>query len=502
MALNPQLFKKLHAVLTKINAAIEAEQTAPAIKKLEELNKQYPNQPMILTLLGKVNAKMGRHAEAIESYQKTVKFDEKNGDTRFQLALALQKGGRYDESLIEYERALYYTPNHFLALRHKCSVLTDLDRNDEALKAWEALCNSTGGQEINTGQQLAIAISGARLAPKILDARGPIEEILKCVDDESCEFSLRVAGYWQLGRLYDHLKEHDTAFKYWKKSKELNKKEWDTDLHSQRIDQLIECWTEDTKIPFSDVDGSRLIFIVGMMRSGTSLTEQMLAQVECITPGGEMNAITRQVAPVEPKAQKIAPHSRPYPYTKELYTKSTLNIMAKSAMTMYEQVARKGYITDKQPYNYAHVALISHMFPGCKIIHCVRDPMDCCLSDYTQAFARPHVQTHDLYWLGRYFRDYERLMKALHTLPEVDMIDLHYEKLVADPESESMRVMEFLGIEWTEDMLNFHKSSRTVSTASRDQVRKPMYTSSVQKYKRYEHHLDELKRGLGIEIVS
>ncbi len=499
MALTKQQHQQLYSVLSKVNAAIEAEQTTQAMRKLEELNAKYPNQPMILTLLGKANSKMGRHAEAIESYEKTVKLDNKNADTRFQLALALQKGGRYDESLIEYERALYYDPNHFLALRHKCSVLTDLDRNEEALKAWNALRKSFRGQEADRTMRLAIAISGARLAPKVIDPKESIADLKQYVEDESCEESMRIAGYWQLGRLCDHLKEYDDAFAYWKKSKELNKKQWVPQAHSKRIDQLIACWTDNADIPSSNIDGSRLIFIVGMMRSGTSLTEQMIAQVQSVTPGGEMNAISRQISPIEPNTKEFVPYTRPLPYTKRLYTQSTIEKMSKAAMRMYDQVARNGFITDKQPFNYANVPLIAHMFPGCKIIHCVRDPMDCCLSNYTQAFSRPHPQTHDLYWIGRYFRDYQRLMQAWHTLPEVDMIDLHYEKLVADPEAESKRVMDFLGLEWTPDILDFHKSSRTVSTASRDQVRKPVYTSSVQKYKPYEHHLDELKRGLGID---
>ncbi len=87
-------------------------------------------------------------------------------------------------------------------------------------------------------------------------------------------------------------------------------------------------------------------------------------------------------------------------------------------------------------------------------------------------------------------------MKAWREIPEVDMIDLQYEELVSDPETQSKRVMEFLGREWTDDILEFHKSKRTVNTASRDQVRKPMYTSSVKKYLPYEHLLDDLKRGI------
>ncbi len=499
MALNPQRAKQLYAVLTKINTAIEAEQTTSALKKLEELNTKYPNEPMILTLLGKVNSKMGRHAEAIESFEKAVKADAKNADTRFQLALALQKGGRYDEALVEYERALYYNPNHFLALRHKCSVLTDLDRNEEALKTWKTLCKSSQGQSTDPSIQLAIAISGARLAPKVIDPKESIANLQRYVENESCEKSMRIAGYWQLGRLCDHLKAHDDAFAYWKKSKELNKKQWVPQDHSKRIDQLITCWTSNANIPFSSTDGSRLIFIVGMMRSGTSLTEQMIAQTQGVTPGGEMNAISRQIAPIEPNTKEFVPYTRPLPYTKRLYTKPIIEKMAQTAMQMYNQVARDGRITDKQPFNYAYVPLIAHMFPGCKIIHCVRNPMDCCLSNYTQAFSRPHPQTHDLYWIGRYYRDYERLMQAWHTLPEVDMINLHYEELVTDPETQSKRVMEFLGLEWNQNILDFHKSPRTVSTASRDQVRKPVYTSSVQKYKNYEHHLDQLKCGLGIK---
>ena len=493
--MNPQQ-RKLFEICSKINVAIQADKTAPALKKLAELNAKFPNQPMIHSLFGRVNAKMGRHAESIAGFGKAVKLDPKNAEIRFDYALALQKGGRYDEALTEFERTLYYKPNHFMALRHKCSVLTDLARNDDALKALDTLKDSVKGQEITPSQRLAIAVSQARLAPKVCDAQEAIDAIRNSLIDEDDDIGVRTAAYWQMGRLYDHLKEYDKAFEAYRQCKEIKKEPWDPDRHSQRIDQLIECWTNDANIPFSNIDGSRLIFIVGMMRSGTSLTEQMIAQVLDVTPGGEMNAIARQVSPID---RTTMPHARPYPTTRRLYTQPTINAMAKKAMAMYNEVAKTGYITDKQPYNYPYVPLISHMFPGCKIIHCVRQPMDCLLSNYTQAFSRPHMQTHDLYWLGRFYRDYERLMKHWHTLDEVNMIDLHYEQLVTNPEAESKRVMEFLGIQWTEDILNFHTSKRTVSTASRDQVRQPMYTSSVQKYKRYEKHLDELKRGLGIE---
>ncbi len=496
MSLTPQQRKQFFALLKKINDAIEAGQFATPLKKLAELDKKYPRQSTVLMLMGKANAKRGRHAESISFYKQAVDCNDKDANARYDYAYALKKGGKFDLSLLECERALYYQPNHFNALRHKCSVLTDLDRVNDANKAWNDLRRLTSKDEHNINHLLAIAISGARLAPKVRDAQESIDDIKQYIDDELINDELRIAGHWQTGRLNDHLEQYDEAFIAYKASKEVKKAQWNPDVYTKRVDKLIDCWTNGSKIPTSTIDGSRLIFIIGMMRSGTSLTEQMITQIKAITPGGEMNAITRQVAPIDPAN---IPYQPSLAYTRDRYTKQMIQKMAKEAMVYYNEVARTGSITDKQPYNYANVPLIAHMFPGCKIIHCVRDPMDCMLSNYTQAFARPHMQTHDLFWLGRYYRDYERMMQAWHTLDEVDMIDLHYEKLVNDPEAESKRVMEFLGFDWSQDILNFHTSKRTISTASREQVRKPMYTSSVQKYKRYESHLDELKHGLGIQ---
>lgn len=496
MALPPQKQRKLFELLRKINDAIEGGHFAAPMQKLEELNAKFPKTLMILMLMGKANSKRGRHPEAIEFHRQALACEPKNPHARFDYAHALQTGGKFEEALLEYERAIYYDPNHFPSLRHKCSVLTDLNRLDDALKAYRTLEKLVANQSLSPSQQLAVAISSARLSPKKIEPQVAIDTLKEIIDHDQCTAELRTAGYWQLGRIYESIKEHDKAFASYKTCKELSRIDWDPDLHSKRVDQLINCWTHNQEIPFSSIDGSRLIFIVGMMRSGTSLTEQMIAMVPGVTPGGEMNAITRQISPIDPP--KIQ-HTPPFAYTQGFYTKSTIEKMAKAAKVWYDDVARSGRITDKQPYNYAHVPLIAHLFPGCKIIHCVREPMDCLLSNYFQAFARPHPQTHDLYWLGRYYRDYQRTMEAWHSIEEVDMIDLHYEQLVSNPEHESKRVMEFLGLEWTEDILNFHQSTRTVSTASRDQVRQPMYTSSVQKYKKYEHHLDELKRGLGIE---
>jgi tetratricopeptide (TPR) repeat protein len=493
--LSPAQQKKRAALYRKLIEAIETGYASQALTKLAELEKRFPTDVNVHGLTGRANASLGRHAESIAAFERAVKLKPDDPEIRHQYGSALHKGGEFEQALIEFERVLYLKPDHFYALRHKASTLTDLGREPEAYKAYQALEEASKDMQLDPSRELAVAISGARFAPTLMEAQVAIDMIEKNIE-VSEETSFRKAGYFQLGRLYNHLKNYDKAFDAYENCKEVDMNEWDCEEHSRRVDQLIDCWRTDKPIPFSNakgVDGSRLIFIVGMMRSGTSLTEQMLAQVKEIVPGGEMNCVSRAI----PKAEVISmKFGQRYPLDRSLYTQQTINKMSRIAMKGFNEVHRHYSVTDKQPYNYAYVPLIAHMFPGSKIIHCMRDPLDCCLSNFMQAFARPHPQTHNLYWLGRYFADYERTCRAWHDVPEVDMIDLQYEELVDDPEGQSKRVMEFLGREWTEDILEFHKSKRTVNTASRDQVRKKIYKSSVKKYGPYEHRLDELKRGI------
>lgn len=487
--------QKRIALYKKLNHAIDEGYASQAITKLLEVIKRFPNDLDAFMLLGRANGTLGRHPESIAAYRKATEISPDNPDIRHYYGSALHKGGEFEAALLEFERVLYKQPDHFYALRHKTSTLSDLGREEDAYKAFQNLQQVAKEIPLDTNRMLAIAVSGARFSPKFIGA----EESITAIDTQiaaSDETSFKRAGYFQLGRLHNHLKQYDEAFDAYINSKQVDPYEWDPELHSQRIDQLIDCWHTEEDIPYANVkgiDGSRLIFIVGMMRSGTSLTEQMLAQVKGIVPGGEMNAVSRTIPKKEVHKLK---YTQRYPLDRSLYTQPRLNKMAKLAIQGFNEVHPHYAITDKQPFNYAFVPLIAHMFPGCKIIHCVRDELDCCLSNFTQAFARPHPQTQELRWLGRYFADYERTMKAWHDIPEVDMIDLRYEELVADPEGQSKRVMGFLGREWTEDILEFHKSKRTVNTASRDQVRKEIYTSSVKKYTPYEHRLDDLKAGI------
>jgi hypothetical protein len=156
------------------------------------------------------------------------------------------------------------------------------------------------------------------------------------------------------------------------------------------------------------------------------------------------------------------------------------------------------HITDKMPANFFAIGLIHLMLPHAKIIHVNRNPVDTCLSCFTRLFNRKQNQTYDLAELGRYYVDYARLMNHWRTvLPADAFIDVQYEAIVADPEAQARRLLDYCGLEWNAACLDFHKHQRSIRTASVTQVRQPVYQSSVERWRHYEKHLGPLLEALG-----
>jgi hypothetical protein len=157
------------------------------------------------------------------------------------------------------------------------------------------------------------------------------------------------------------------------------------------------------------------------------------------------------------------------------------------------------HITDKMPANFLAVGLIYLMLPNAKIIHVKRSPMDTCLSCFTRLFRRKQQgHTYDLAELGRYYADYVRLMNHWRSvLPAGSFLEVQYEDIVADQALQARRLIEYCGLEWNDNCLNFHKTQRPIRTASLTQVRQPIYTSSVERWRPYEKFLEPLLNALG-----
>ena len=157
------------------------------------------------------------------------------------------------------------------------------------------------------------------------------------------------------------------------------------------------------------------------------------------------------------------------------------------------------FVTDKMPQNFLFLGLIALLFPGAKIIHSLRDPLDTCLSCYFQNFRFLHGGmgfSKDLATLGSYYKQYQRLMAHWRATLDIAMLEVQYEDLVADQETITHQILEFCGLQWDEQCLKFYDTGRAVTTASYNQVRQPMYRKSVQRWKHYEQYLEPLKQAL------
>ena len=153
-------------------------------------------------------------------------------------------------------------------------------------------------------------------------------------------------------------------------------------------------------------------------------------------------------------------------------------------------------VVDKQPLNFQHVGLIALMFPNARIIHCRRNVLDTCVSCYFQNFNNGQEYSFDLFHLGLFHRCYERLMAHWDKLLPGRIMDVHYEELVADHEGVTRAMLEFCGLDWNDACTAPHETDRPVKTASRWQVRQPVYKTSLARWRRYEKHLGPLLAAL------
>jgi tetratricopeptide (TPR) repeat protein len=227
------------------------------------------------------------------------------------------------------------------------------------------------------------------------------------------------------------------------------------------------------------------IFIIGMPRAGTTLVEQILASHGEVLGGGErldFDAVMAAVLPPGSAAERIG----------GLDPARLQALGAGYLARLPALVPGQTRITDKLPANFMHAGLIHLALPGAKIVHVLRDPADTCLSCYSKLFDVGQEFTYDLSELGRYYVAYRRLMDHWRTVMPGTIHEISYEALVADMEGETRRLLEFCGLEWDPACLAFHENARPVQTASATQVRKPLYASSVGRWKRYERHLGPL----------
>ncbi|BFI97331.1 MAG: tetratricopeptide repeat-containing sulfotransferase family protein [Rhodanobacter sp.] len=435
--------------------------------------------------LGNALRDLGRPGEAESSYRQALALHDRYAEPHFNLGNILRDQQRLDEAERSYRRALAIRPDYLMALNNLGLCLKKQGRVEEACASFEA----------------AIAVkpdflqAHCNLAPFRTHAAD--DPHLGMLESQQHQLpSLPPAGrvnYWfALGKMREDAGRHGDAFAAYAEGNREQRARFPHDeaREAALVARLRAVFHADLfagQPPAARADRTP-VFIVGMPRSGTSLIEQILASHPGIHGAGELTDLHDVVHAFDTPAAT-------YPEIAATLSAEALQRLGDAYIERaWRHAPQATHVTDKLPANFLHVGMIHRMLPHAKIIHAMRDPMDSCFSCYARLFEAGNLDfSYDLGSTGRYYVRYIELMQHWHrVLPPGTVLDLRYEDMVADTEGQARRLLDYLGLPWDEACLDFHRNTRVVRTASIAQVRKPIYRSSVARWKHFEAHLAPL----------
>lgn len=446
-----------------------------------------PAQPSPRLALGRLAQHAGDFNEAIHWFEQALRSDAQHAEGYYLLAGAQLDAGRFDEALLSARQAQKLTPDLLKGAALEASIL--LRRGDAAAARAQLAPVLPRYRE---APELALAY--AEIAREGEDAGEAARLLDTLIDEASLGDALRGLAHFRLGHLYDGMQEYDRAFDHYERGNKLKRARFDRDAWTRCIDHLIEMYDARAlaRAPRAGNSSERPLFVVGMPRSGTTLVAQILGSHPEMKNAGELPDMATLATEWEarcatPPGKDALTHVDRAQC--EALAQRYLDTLARIAPT-----ARR--VIDKMPQNFLHLGLIAMLFPVARVIHCVRDPLDTCLSCFFQDFGGDLAYTYDLGDLGFYYREYRRLMAHWREAIATPILEVRYEELVDGTEKVAREMVEFCGLEWDARCLEFHRHADAVATSSYMQVRRPVYRHAVGRWRHYDAHLDPLRQAL------
>lgn len=505
-------------------ALLESGRWEEASGICEQVLRLNPRFEDAYLLKGSISMHLGRFSEAEESFKKMLMINPSRVEAMLGMAEAgWQRSGVRRESMEYCRKALALNDKYLPAWLSLCTNLIvqgDVDeahdnikrvlqRDPENITAIGILATALHRKSLyEDAHQLLlpyvergvydinIATSFADIARRFDKQQQAIAYIEGYLGQGNLPKAIQKTLRFTLGNLYDARGSYDLAFVNYQQGNVLKGAVFDSNAHRREIDEMIEFFTKErmASLPRSSVPSELPIFVLGMPRSGTSLVEQILARHTEVHGAGELTevgGIARLVA------QKYCQIDAYLGFARSINAKELDTLAAGYLNLLGEKGGGAKRVVDKMPGNYMYLVLINLLFPGARVIHCCRDARDTCLSEYFQDFGGDLPYTYDLVSAGAVHVQYQRLMAHWAKVLDIPMLDVSYEELVADQENVSRKMVAFCGLEWQDGCLRFYESDRQIATRSYDQVRRPMYNSSVEKWKHYAKHLEPLFDALG-----
>ena len=398
--------------------------------------------------------------------------------------------GQPAEALIHSSRAMAIAPREPEVLATRACALAATGSSGEA---WDIILGLCEGAYTPCR---ALALRG-RLAPMFGDEKETLAVMLRLLDRADPTTPDRTCVQFAAARLLEASGQFDAAFAQVQSGHAFRSRPHNPRWMREFVDRAVNYYTPSKlhDLPRASHGSRRPVFIVGMPRSGTTLVEQILASHPQVHGAGELGLIP-QLA--EDACEFDSTRGREYPQCMDALSLLTCDHLAQKYL---DQVAKidntHRYLTDKLPLNFMHLGLLTVLFPDCHIIHCIRDPMDTCLSCYTTDFAVGHEFAQELGQLGDFYVQYRRLMQHWQQTLNVPLLEMSYERLVFDPDNTIHDLLDGLQLPWDDKCIAFHRTRRPVGTASAQQVRRPIYHDSVGRWRHYEKHLGPLREALG-----
>jgi len=437
--------------------------------------------------LGDVLRKRGYFAESETSLRHAIKLKPNYLDAHASLGLTLVFGGRVRDAKGRFRKVLKSRPRHALALHGMGEIAAREGRWEDAEKLFAQIL------ELDPKNVTAlVAQAGMR---KMTHSDASWLENARKIADGDINLWQEAALRYAIGKYFDDVGDFDHAFQSFKQANEMLKESaepYDRKLRAQRVRDLMRAHTREVlaRAPMGASDSEMPIFVVGMPRSGTSLTEQIIASHPLARGVGEVEFWGKVMHDHEGHIREdlLEEHTR-----KEL-GESYLRTLQECAGTTLKEGSRSvSRIVDKMPANSDYLGLIYSVFPRARIIYMRRDPRDECLSCYFQPFSLTLNYALDLADLAHYYREHERLISHWRAvLPPGAILEVPYEALVDQPEDWARKIMEFVGLDWHPQCLSFNETQRVVNTASYWQVRQKIFRTSVGRWRHYEKFISPL----------
>lgn len=485
----------LHQVVTKAPGFAEAwSNYAAALKDARQLrdalaavNKALrinSSLPESFNLRGEILQQQGHYARALEDFQTASRLNPDSSSYLVNSARALRDMNQPLEALAHLDHALKISPDHVQARYIQGLLHEQLGDSTEAARCYHAL--------------LACKPDMARAHHQLVQLKGhhysedSYQQLFNAWQSGQLDHQEKLYSCYVFYRWLEQRAEYDEAFRWLQQGNALSAAQSNLpvtsagEAHKLLVQQTLAITTSNRR----PTSGKIPVFVVGLPRSGTSLTEQMLASHSQIEGIGEQHF-----------AQSMAEESerltgKPFPFSLPTLSESEWHQLGDGYL---EQVGHihGAYVVDKTPLNFQYIGMLATALPNARFLHCHRNPVSNGFAIYRLPFDSSQHYAHDLIALGQYYRDYWQLMEHWKALYPSRILNICYEDTVSNTEQQARSLLEFLGLDFEPSILQFHDTIRLVTTPSASQVRQPIYQGALNSWVPYRQQLAPLMAALG-----